>query len=57
MNPRQPLKCPYCDKTLFEGFWVASALSITIHCRCKRVVEIQQDYSAKIIKELSPTSR
>ena len=57
MHARQPLKCPVCGKTLFEGFWVASALSITIHCRCKRIVEIQQDYQARIVQEHQPTSR
>jgi hypothetical protein len=54
MNARQPLKCPVCDKTLFEGFWVASALSVTIHCRCKRVLEITQDYGVKVLHAQQP---
>jgi uncharacterized C2H2 Zn-finger protein len=51
MSVRVPLKCPVCDKILFEGFWVATALSVIIHCRCKRVVEIRQDYSTHILQE------
>jgi hypothetical protein len=57
MSVHQPLKCPVCGKTLFEGFWVATALSIIIHCRCKRVVEIRGDCSTRIIQEQQPTSR
>ena len=48
---------PGVREDLFEGFWVASALSITIHCRCKRIVEIQQDYQARIVQEQQPPTR
>jgi hypothetical protein len=57
MNARQPLKCPVCDKTLFEGFWVATVLSIKIYCKCKRIIEVQHDYSTRILQEQLPTSR
>lgn len=57
MNARQPLKCPVCNKTLFEGFWVATVLSVTIHCRCKRVVEIREDFTTKIVQEQQSTTR
>ena len=56
MSARQPLRCPMCGKILFEGFWVATALSVTIHCRCKRVVEIREDYTTRIIQEMQPVA-
>lgn len=55
MNARQALRCPVCGKILLEGFWVATALSIVVYCRCKRVVEIQQDYSTHVLHEQRPS--
>ena len=57
MSVHQPVKCPACGKILGEGFWVATAMSFIMHCRCKRVVEIQRDYTVRILQEQQPTSR
>jgi phage FluMu protein Com len=57
MNVRQPLRCPVCHKLLFEGFWVAKVLSIAVHCRCKRILEITETYQVRVKEEQSqPTS-
>lgn len=57
MKAREPLKCPVCHKILGEAFWVAQVVSLIVHCRCKRVLEIREDYSARVLQEQQPTSR
>jgi phage FluMu protein Com len=57
MHVHQALKCPMCNKILFEGFWVARVLSVVIHCRCKRILEITETYHVRVKEERpQPTS-
>lgn len=57
MKAREAVKCPVCHKILGEAFWVAQVVSFIIHCRCKRVVEIREDYTTHIVQEQQPASR
>ena len=50
----QPVKCPKCDKTLFEAIGVLSHARVKIHCRCKRVIQIKEGFVAEVIGDQAP---
>ena len=53
MRARQKVTCPACGKFFFEAWWVGQHLSISIltSCRCKRLIEIREDYTARIVTD------
>ena len=51
------VRCPVCNKILFEAAGISGHLLIQIHCRCKRVIEVSSDFSTTIVQEQQPTTR
>lgn len=45
------LRCPVCTHRLFDGFWVATVLEIRVVCSCKRLIQVNKDYSAEVVHE------
>jgi phage FluMu protein Com len=51
MNAWQEVRCPVCKKILFEAFGLSTHLLIRIHCRCKRVIQVKEAFTAEVLEE------
>lgn len=49
------VECPICGKFFFEAWWVSTRVSIHIVCRCKRLIEIREDYTAHVLSDTART--
>ena len=57
MSAWTAVRCPVCDKILFEAVGIFAHSLIRIYCRCKRIVEVGEGLLTQVVQEQQPTNR